>query len=95
MTARFPPWMIVAIVVQLFLAGMFLLFVYSLSSSLAQGASPRTADILAMGAPLAAVVVFGGAALAAWRAGRPSAAALLVCAPLPLSFALFALIGVF
>ena len=95
MTARFPPWMIVAIVVQLVLAGLFFLFVYSLSSSLAQGAAPAAMDVMMLAMPLAAVAILGITAVAAWRAGRASAAALLVCAPLPLCFVLFALQGLF
>ena len=95
MMSRFPPWMIVAIVVQLVLAGLFFLFVYSLSASLAQGATPRMTDLLMLAMPLAAVAICGGGALAAWRSGRPSLAALLVIAPLPACLVLFGLLGIF
>jgi len=95
MTPRFPVWMIIAIVLELIVAALFFLFVYSLSSSLAQGATPATIDILLLALPLVAVAASGLVARGLWRAGRESMATLFVLAPLPLCLLLFAFLGAF
>lgn len=94
MTARMPAWMIVVIVIELFLTAAFLLFGYSLSSSLAQGRPMAVENIVAVALPLLLVVVCSGAAWALWRGGQPSLAAALVWAPIPLFLVFLAYLAI-
>lgn len=94
MAARMPTWMIVVIVIEFFLTGIFFLFGYSLSSSLAQGRPMATEDIVAVALPLFTVAVCSGAAWALWRAGQRSLAAALVWAPIPLFLVFFAYLAI-
>ena len=95
MIPRFPPWMIVALVVQLLLGGLIFLFGYSMTSSTRLGATPALIDIVVLAMPVAAVVIFGAAAVALWRTGRGSLAPFLVIAPLPVCILLYSFLGLF
>ena len=94
MIPRFPPWMTVALVVQLLLGGLIFLLGYSMTSSTRLGATPAMIDIVVLAMPVAAVAIFGAAAVAFWRAGRGSLSPLLVIAPLPACILLYSLLGV-
>jgi hypothetical protein len=94
MDSKVPGWMIAAIVVQTVLAGLFFLYGYSETKTLALGRAPAMRDVVAMALPLAAVGVFGAAAWIQWRSGRRSMAKTLVWAPIPLSVLLFGLLGI-
>ena len=95
MPSRLPTWMKVAVAIQLLLAGLFFLLGYSMTSSTRLGATPSLIDTLVLAMPVAAVAICGGAAWALWRAGRTALVPLLVFAPLPLAFVLFAVMGLF
>lgn len=93
METRLPFWIVLAIVVQLILAGLFGLLAYSMTSSLRQGATPSLIDTVSVALPFAMVAICGIAARAMWRSGRRSAVPLIVFAPLPAYIVLLFLSG--
>ena len=80
--------------VQFVLALLFLALGWSHTSSMTFGRTPSFADIVALAAPLALVIVGALASSAASRHGRQGLAQLFALVPIPLAIVLAMLAGV-
>ena len=79
--------------VQFVLAFLFFAMAWSQTSSLMFGRTPSFADIVALAAPLALVIVGAVACVAATRRGRRELALSFALVPIPLAIVLAMLAG--
>ena len=80
--------------VQFVLALLFLALGWSHTSSMTFGRTPSFADVVALSAPLALVIVGAVASAAASRRGQQGMAQLIALIPIPLAIALAMLAGI-
>ena len=80
--------------VQFVLALLFLALGWSHTSSMTFGRTPSFADVVALSAPLALVIVGAVASAAASRRGQQGMAQLIALIPIPLAIVLAMLAGI-
>ena len=86
-------WIKVVLGVQLVLAALFLLLMWSHTVSMAQGRAASWQDIVALALPLVLVVAAWIASILLCRRGRHDIAGVLAILPWPLALVVFKLLG--
>jgi len=88
-----PSWMKVFLGIQLALAALFFLFVWSHTVSLAQGRAASWQDLVALALPLVLVVAAWIAAVWLCRRGQRDIAGVFAILPWPLALVTYMLVG--
>ena len=86
-------WIKVVLGVQLVLAALFLLLMWSHTVSMAQGRAASWQDLVALALPLVLVVAAWTASVMLSRRGRRDIAGVLAILPWPLALIVFRLLG--